>query len=188
VIEVFQTAAAVQRVCEDAHWRFCFIGGLALQRWGEPRFTKDADITLFTGFDQEDNFVGHLLQHFQPRIPDAREFALKNRVLLLQSSSGVGIDIALGGLPFEEGMVRRSSIFRFPGEIMLRTCSAEDLIVTKTFAGRGQDWVDVERILVRQSGHLDWDYVEQQLPPLLELKGEPQVITRLRQLKIEGER
>jgi len=31
---------------------------------------------------------------FAPRIPDAAAFALVNRVLLLRSASGVGLDIA----------------------------------------------------------------------------------------------
>jgi len=30
----------------------------------------------------------------------------------------------------------------------------------KSFAGRGQDWVDVERIIVRQTGKLDWAFAE----------------------------
>lgn len=31
--------------------RKAFIGVVAVQRWGEPRFTQDADITLITGLD-----------------------------------------------------------------------------------------------------------------------------------------
>ena len=59
MIEVIRAAAGLQAVCEEEHWRFCFIGGLALQRWGEPRETVDVDLTLLTGF------VGrrHLKQH-----------------------------------------------------------------------------------------------------------------------------
>ncbi len=26
-------------------WRFCFIGGVAQQRWGEPRLTEDVVLT-----------------------------------------------------------------------------------------------------------------------------------------------
>ena len=36
--------------CQEQGWRFCIIGGLALQRWGEPRLTRDVDIEVFTGF------------------------------------------------------------------------------------------------------------------------------------------
>lgn len=63
--------------------------------------------------------------------------------------------------------------------INLRTGSAEDLIVMKAFAGGSQDWVDVERIIVRQTGKLDWDYILAQLRPLAELKGSPEILSEL---------
>lgn len=173
----------MQRVCEAENWRYCFIGGVALQRWGEPRLTIDVDLTLLTGFGGEEPFVDTLLRHFEGRIADAREFALQHRVLLLRSSSGVGLDVALGGLPFEESVVDRSSVFDFPPGIALQTCSAEDLIVMKAFAGRGQDWVDVERVIVRQGRRLEWDYIRRQLLPLAELKGEPKILDRLESLR-----
>ena len=45
----------------------------------------------------------------QRQLPDAAQFALKNRVLLLLASNDVPIDIALGGLPFEARTIERSS-------------------------------------------------------------------------------
>src|SRR5437762_3712744 len=99
---VINAAAELQAFCERRAWRYCFIGGLALQRWGEPRETVDVDLTLLTGFGTEEPFIQILLERFEARIPQAAEFALQNRVLLLRAVSGVGLDIALGGLPFEE--------------------------------------------------------------------------------------
>ena len=51
--EVIRAAAELQAVCTAHGWRFCLIGGLALQRWGEPRETIDVDLTLLTGFGDE---------------------------------------------------------------------------------------------------------------------------------------
>jgi hypothetical protein len=188
VIEVIRAAAELQAVCQAQGWQFCFIGGVALQRWGEPRQTVDVDLTLLTGFGGEEPFVRILLTHFAPRIPDAAQFALERRVLLLRSSQGVGLDVALGGLPFEELVVQRSSSFDFPFKIPLRTCSAEDLVVLKSFAGRSQDWVDVERIIVRQTGKLDWKYIREQLRPLAELKEEPDILDQLERRRVEFEK
>jgi hypothetical protein len=179
VNEVIRAAAALQAVCEAEGWRFCFIGGLAVLRWGEPRETIDVDLTLVTGFHDEARFVSTLTRHFEPRIERAAEFAAVNRVLLLRAPSGVGLDIALAGLPFEEGVVDRSSLFTFPPDIGLRTCSAEDLLVLKAFADRPKDWVDVDGIIIRQSGRIDWDYVQTQLAPLVELKDAPEILGRL---------
>jgi hypothetical protein len=54
---LIRAAADLQAVCEANQWRFCFIGGLAVLRWGEPRETIDVDLTLITGFGRERAFV-----------------------------------------------------------------------------------------------------------------------------------
>lgn len=36
-------ALEIQAFCRAQPWRFCFIGGPAVQRWGEPRLTQDAE-------------------------------------------------------------------------------------------------------------------------------------------------
>ena len=43
---IFAAALEVQDFCRSRGFRFCFIGGLALQRWGEPRLTQDVDLTI----------------------------------------------------------------------------------------------------------------------------------------------
>lgn len=93
--EVIRAALELQEVCEAHGWRFCLIGGLALQRWGEPRETVDVDLTLLTGFGGEEAFIQPLLQSYEARISDPAQFALQHRVLLLRSHGGVGLDIAL---------------------------------------------------------------------------------------------
>jgi hypothetical protein len=183
VIPLIQAAADLQSVCQTAGWHYCFIGGLAVLRWGEPRETVDVDLTLLTGFRGESVYIDALLSHFEPRRPDAAAFARTSRVLLLRASSGVGLDIALGGLPFEESAVSRSSLFRFPSNFDLRTCSAEDLIVFKAFADRPKDWMDIEGVLIRQGPRLDWSYVEAELAPLVELKEAPEILDRLTRLR-----
>ena len=186
--ELIRAAAGVQAFCDARRWRFCFIGGLALQRWGEPRETIDVDLTLLTGFGGEAPFVEALLDRYAGRLDDAAAFAAANRVLLLRAASGVGIDVALGALPFEESAVARASPFTFPGNTPLRTCSAEDLIVLKAFAARGRDWVDVEGVIARQAGALDWAYVDAQLRPLAALKEAPEILSELAERRAEVER
>ena len=187
MIEVIRVASELQAICQAAGWRFCFIGGIALQRWGEPRETVDVDLTLLTGFGGEEKFVEPLLRRFQGRVKDAAQFALERRVLLLRSSSGVGIDIALGALPFEESAISRSTLFEFPSNVFLRTCYPEDLIVMKAFADRSRDWADIEGIIIRQTGQLDWSYIREQLSPLVELKEKPAILIELEKKRIEFE-
>ena len=177
---LFQAAVNLQTFCDTRNWAMCFIGGVAVQRWGEPRFTKDADVTLLTGFGKESHFIDELLRTYPARVSDAKQFATRNRVLLLESEDGVPIDIALGALPFEEHAIERSSKFQFAPKCTLNTCSAEDLIVHKSFANRTQDWLDIKSILIRQQKTLDLKLVWLELQPLAELKDDASILETLR--------
>lgn len=176
-------ARELQAVLDGKSWKNCLIGALVLQRWGEPRLTKDVDLTVLTGFGGEAATVDLLLARFAGRRPDTREFALMNRVLLIQSADGIGMDVALGALPFEERVMERASDFDFTPECRLRTCSAEDLIVMKSFANRERDWLDVESVLIRQEPRLDWKQIMAELRPLSELKESPDIPERLERLR-----
>lgn len=111
---------------------------------------------------------------------------MKHRILLLKTSQGTGIDIALGGLPFEEEAIQRSQMIEYAPGISLRTCTAEDLLVMKAFASRPLDWNDIRGILVRQgTRNLDWTYILRQLAPLCEIKEAPEILTHLAKLRQE---
>jgi hypothetical protein len=184
--ELTRLALEIQKFCEEREWPFCFIGGLAVQYWGEPRLTQDVDLTLFTGFGCEPEFITELLKHFRPRVDDPHLFFLHSRVALLYSSKGLGIDISLGAFPFEEDAVKRSKKVTLEKRAKVRLCTAEDLIVMKAFAARGIDWNDVRGILVRQgTKKLDWTYIHRHLDVLAELKEEPQIVTQLQSLRAE---
>jgi hypothetical protein len=178
---LFAAAAEIGDFCESNDLGFCFIGGLAVLRWGEPRLTRDVDLTILAGYGFEAPVVDALLACFAPRLADARGFALEHRVLLVKASNDVPIDIALGGLEFEARAVRRASPWSV-GEAALVTCGAEDLLVHKAFAGRDRDWLDIEGIVARQGTRLDRELVLRELTPLLELKGSAADTERLRAL------
>lgn len=187
--ELTELALELQDFCRQRDWKFCLIGGLVVQHWGEPRFTKDVDMTLLTGFGNEEEFVDEWLSSYEGRLEDARQFALTRRVLLLKSSRGIGIDIALGALPFEASAIARASDVALESGAVLRLCSAEDLIVMKAFADRPQDRLDLRGIIVRQgTRRLDWEYITENLEPLCEAKEEPEIMTRLLALRSEVQR
>ncbi len=76
----------------------------------------------------------------------------------------------------------RSSLFRFDEDVELLTVSAEDLVVFKAFAGRPQDWFDVEGIFNRQRASLDMGLIRKELTPLCELKESPETLVQLEQM------
>jgi hypothetical protein len=184
MIDLITEASRFQSFCQRLGWKFCFIGGLPVQHWGEPRLTRDVDVTILTGFGTEHDFVSTILKSYQPRRPDAEAFALRHRVLLAQASSGIALDITMAALPFEEQMISRATNVEFMPGLELHICSAEDLIVLKCFANRPHDWQDVASILVRQGvDNLDWDHILGDLEPLVAVKEEPEIIVRLQLLR-----
>lgn len=177
MVDLIQVALKVQAFCEEREWPFCIIGGLALQFWGENRLTLDVDLTILTGIGTEQEFIEPLTKEFSNRIENAGEFALRNRVLLLEFES-VGIDISLGATEFEDSMVARAEYHEYLPAVNLNICSPEDLIVMKAFAARPKDWLDIESVLVRQP-ELDWQYITRMIEPLAELHYEIDILGEL---------
>ena len=64
---ILKAALDLQHFCESRNWDFCFIGGLAVQPWGDPRATQDADLSLLTGFGNEEELVDQLLAMMKKR-------------------------------------------------------------------------------------------------------------------------
>jgi predicted nucleotidyltransferase len=153
----------------------CLIGGLAVLRWGEPRFTRDVDLTVLAPFGEETAVIDSCLARFDGRIPDAREFASTRRILLLKASNGVPVDIALGAIDFEIESLRRATPYEFESGVTVRTCSAEDLIVHKSVAARPQDLVDMKGVVNRQVENLDVALIRRWLQIFGDLKEDPDI-------------
>jgi hypothetical protein len=180
---LFQVAEQLDEALADRGWLYCFIGGIALQRWGQPRLTTDIDVTVLTGIGSEISYIDELLSLYSGRLPNTRDFALKHRVLLLVSEEGIPIDVALGSIAFEEQMTAMATRHEFLPGLFLPTCSAEELVILKSFADRARDWADIETVLARQQNNLDWSYILEQLRPLCELKENPEIVDRLIRLR-----
>lgn len=182
VSPLLDAAVEIQDFCEQRRWPFCFIGGIAVQQWGESRVTKYTDLTVFTGLGAEAGFIDALLAAFSSRIPEAREFALRNRVLLLFASNGKPIDVSLGALPFEHKVVSEAKLQELAPGFKLQLCSAVALVVFKVFAGRPRDWQDVEGIIAKSGKLIDWPSVRRDLNDHLTLKEDSESPPRLEKL------
>jgi len=54
---LFQAGLELQQFMQEKEWPFCFIGGLAVIRWGEVRMTQDIDLSLLSGFGNEEIYI-----------------------------------------------------------------------------------------------------------------------------------
>ncbi len=176
---VLEAALEAQQTCTRSGFQFCVIGGVALQRWGEPRFTVDADLAVLVEPGEESRAIRSLLAGLSARIAEATAFAERTRVVLARSALDVDIDIVLAGLPYEARVIERASDWHLDDATALRTCSAEDLLVMKAFAARDKDWADVTSILERQADKLDLELVRTELAPLVAAKEAPEIAEQL---------
>jgi hypothetical protein len=132
------------------------IGGQAVLLYGEPRLTRDIDITLGVDTSELDRVldaVGAL--KLSPLPQDLRGFVASTHVLpLLHSESGIRIDFVFSFSPYEKAALERVTKKR-----ILKTdvsfASLEDLIVHKMVAGRPRDIEDVRGVLARSQARDD---------------------------------
>lgn len=162
--------------------RYAILGGIAVQFWGQPRFTKDLDITVMTEFGAEQLLIDELLGLFAPRYPDAANFAIQNRVLLLRVGDLCDLDVSLGLPGFESEVMDRAVEMDIGQGRLVRVLSAEDLIIYKALAGRSRDQDDIKGILSRQGHALDLSLVERHLMSLCELLESDEPLQLLRRL------
>ena len=172
---LIEAALEVQAVLAAAGIRSCVIGGLAVQRWGEPRATQDVDFSVLAPVGDERRPLDLLLRTFTPRRSDALAFATANRVLLIQATNQVAVDVGLAGSEFELEVLERSSHWEYRGTSLV-TCSAEDLVLYKLVAGRTRDVADIEGIVRRQGVGLDVDRIRRFGVQFGELKEEPELL------------
>ncbi len=91
---ILRAAVELQDFLHQHKWSFCFIGGIAVLRWGKPRATQDVDASLFVTAGKERETIDAVLKRFPARVSNADQFAIESRVILAQSTDGVAYDIA----------------------------------------------------------------------------------------------
>jgi len=182
---LFDDAASLQQALDEENVPFCFIGGVALQHWGEVRQTADIDLNIHCELGQEEDVLKVLLSHLAYRDEEARRDFETHRVFFGRSSHNYEVDIFIGFTPFEKRITNRAITQDYGLGIPLRICSAEDLTITKTVAGRPRDWGDLVSIIQRSGESMNWPLVFEELEPLLALYAEEQRLPRLQKMVLD---
>jgi hypothetical protein len=181
-VDVLEAARELQQFLAVKQWPYALIGGLALVCRAKPRATVDVDVSLLCELGAEHRRIDPLLEAFQPRIDDAADFAIQNGVLLLSASNGVALDICLAFFPFEAAIISRAVPTRLSEDLEMSVVTAEDLVMLKSFAGRLQDWADIDN-LIRHAGPLDWPAIEGSLQSVADSVDVNEVLAHLQQLR-----
>jgi predicted nucleotidyltransferase len=142
---------------------YMIIGGQAVLIYGEPRLTRDIDVTLGVGPERLPDLVAFARASAWRLLVEApEEFVQRTMVLpCVDPPSGIRIDFIFSHSAYEQqamGRVRRVEI----GKASVRFAAAEDVIVHKIIAGRPRDLQDVQNILLKNP-EVDQEYIRRWL-------------------------
>lgn len=139
------------------------IGGQALLLYGEPRLTKDIDITLGVGVEGLAQITG-LVRGLSLRVlvDDPEAFVNNTMVLpVIEEATGIRVDFIFSHSLYEQQAIARAREVPF-GATTVKFASLEDVVIHKIIAGRGRDIEDVRSILLKNPGY-DADYISKWL-------------------------
>jgi Domain of unknown function (DUF1814). len=147
---------------EKTHIPYMIIGGQAVLLYGEPRLTKDIDITLGVGLSQV-RAIRDLAQSIGLRVlVDPDVFTRQTFVLPCEDpETGIRVDFVFSFSPYERQAMERVNRVQI-GQVQVRFASLEDVIIHKIVAGRARDIEDVRSILIKHD-QFDEEYIRRWL-------------------------
>src|SRR5574341_44874 len=129
------------------------IGGQTVLLYGEPRLTRDIDITLGVGTEELGKIENVISKLKLKVLVDVETFVKRTMVLpVLDEKSGIRVDFILSFTPYERQAIERAKRVKL-GKAIVRFASVEDLIIHKVFAGRARDIEDIKSILLKNKNY-----------------------------------
>ncbi len=142
---------------------YMIVGGQAVLLYGEPRLTRDIDVTLGIGPDRQPE-ISELVAGlgWQTLIESPAAFVEKSLVLpCVDPQSAIRVDFIFSSSVYESEAMER--VRRVPmGKTEVCFAAIEDLIIHKIVAGRPRDLEDIRNIL-RKKPQLDLPYLHRWL-------------------------
>jgi len=165
----------VVALLEDEHIPYMVIGGFANLFWGVPRTTQDIDMTLQAREENLPGFLKKISERFRVLPEDPGAFVKATRVLPIETSTQIRVDLIFAGLPYEEKAISRARSILIRDR-PVRICSPEDLIVHKILSERPRDREDVEGIFRQQGPSLDFAYLDPIVSDLADVLGRSEMM------------
>lgn len=137
------------------------IGGQAMHIYGEPRMTRDIDITV--GIDDIDKIISVIKKiNLSIKVKNYRKFARETMVIpTIDKKTGLIVDFILSYLEYEKQAFTRVNKIKLD-KVTVNYASLEDVIIYKIFAGRPRDMEDV-KILLLKNPRYDKKYINRWL-------------------------
>lgn len=151
---------------------YMLIGGQAVLLYGEPRLTRDVDVTLGAGPERLSLILDLAKESGWKILTDSpKDFVAQTLVLpCVDSASGIRIDFIFSFSPYERQAIERARSVAVEGT-QVRYAAVEDVVIHKIVAGRARDLEDVRSILLKNP-KLDGQYVRRWLGEIAAAQGE----------------
>ncbi len=142
---------------------YMIIGGQAVLLYGEPRLTRDIDITLGIDIGELQRVLSVVRDlGFEIPLEEIESFVQQTMVLpAVDKTSRIRIDFIFSFTPYEREAIRRARKIKILGQ-EVSFASVEDVIIHKIFAGRDRDIEDIKNILIKNPD-IDAGYIEKWL-------------------------
>jgi predicted nucleotidyltransferase len=142
---------------------YMIIGGQAVLLYGEPRLTRDIDITLGINIDRLNNILAAVKELTLKPIPnDIKSFVKQTMVLpTVDETTGIRVDFIFSFTQYELEAIKRARNIAIMGQEVV-FASPEDLIIHKIFAGRPRDLEDVKSVIIKNKD-MDTHYIRSRL-------------------------
>jgi hypothetical protein len=135
--------------CDSVRIPYMIVGGQAVLLYGEPRLTKDIDITLGVGLERLPDVLKLVHEVRLEALVDPEVFTRQTMVLPCSDpATGIRVDLIFSFSPYERLAISRSRTVRIGGADV-RFASLEDLIIHKVIAGRPRDLEDAKSVLAK---------------------------------------
>ena len=153
----------VARELKKASIPYMVIGGQAVLLYGEPRLTRDIDVTLGIGVSELARIKKILpAMGLKSLVKNDQEFVERTMVFPTKDKeSEIRVDFIFSFSPYERQAIERAKDIKL-GRTSVRFASFEDLVVHKVIAGRARDLEDVRSILLKNPRY-DSGYVKKWL-------------------------
>jgi hypothetical protein len=158
---------------EAARIDWMVIGGQAVLVYGDPRLTRDVDITVGVGPERLDDLLAIIAGLGWSPLVDPEEFTRQTLVLPCRvPESPLRVDLVLADSPYEAEALRRARDLGAERADGVRYATPEDLIIHKVIAGRPRDLEDARSVLLRRK-EIDRNWIRRWIESYEELLGEP---------------
>lgn len=175
----------IATVLDESSLPYMVIGGQAVLLYGEPRLTRDIDITLGVNIEKLADLLKAIKKIGLTPLPEnINDFVNKTFVLPVKDdATDIRVDFVFSQTSYEKQAIDRAVMHKID-ETGIAFASLEDMIIHKIFSGRPRDMEDARSILIKNPDY-DKDYIIKWLQEFDDALGQDKFLGNFQELITE---